>query len=246
MSPGRASAQKEVPQSWLALIWRGAGAPPVPSRRSPARPGPGPDLAQAEGNQGRATGPPKDTHPETLKNPPSKARLRRSPRCYPPPRRHRRGSLVEVAGTFPFECSIFSLSYKRSLILILTKAFLHSGLSLLFALLLISLPSPALAGEPDVSIPPQASPLPLAADLPSCLGDSLNLSASTQQGPTASLAAILIPPRPKCGSCSSWDCVGITENTHCANGQANAGYCVIYSTCTADGSPQCNCRPYPQ
>lgn len=107
-------------------------------------------------------------------------------------------------------------------------------------LLLISLPS--LAGGASISPAPPASALPFAADLSSCPDRAPQLSISAEQGSSALLAAIL-PPRQRCGACSSWDCQGITLYTQCANGKPYSGVvCVDIGVCTADGSLKCDCR----
>ncbi len=137
----------------------------------------------------------------------------------------------------------FSTNYLRRLILNRSRAFLHSTLSLLFALLLISVPAPSLADEVTTSPLPPASALPLAADLPFCLENAPQLPASTEKGPPASPAAFPIP-QPTCGACSSWDCRGVALSRPCQNGLPQEGEyygCFDVGVCSADGSWHCEC-----
>jgi hypothetical protein len=109
---------------------------------------------------------------------------------------------------------------------------------------LIAVAAPSLAEEASVSPPPPASVRPVAADSSSCPGDGLQFLASATQSPAALPAAIGPFPRPKCGACSTWGCVGVTWFAQCQNGQPFSGLvCVDIGVCTADGSLQCDCRP---
>lgn len=135
-------------------------------------------------------------------------------------------------------------NYEGDFILNPHRAFLYCRLSLLFALFLIYVPAPSLAGEVTASPLPPASALPLAVGLPFCLEDVPQLQASTEKGSPAPIAAVAFPiPRPQCGACSVVSCRGVTLYAQCQDGKPISPNhsCYDVGVCTADGSPQCAC-----
>lgn len=124
-------------------------------------------------------------------------------------------------------------------------AFLYNRLSLLFALFLISVPAPSLAGQVTTSPLPPASALPADMNLPFCLEDVPQLQASTEKGsPASPAAAVAFPiPRQQCGACSVLSCRGVTLYAQCQDGKPISPNhsCYDVGVCTADGSPQCAC-----
>jgi hypothetical protein len=110
-------------------------------------------------------------------------------------------------------------------------------------LLLIALAAPSLSQETGAPSPSRALVRPVAAASSSCPAGTPQFFASIPQNPPAVPASPFPPLR--CGSCSSWDCVGAPLNGQCWNGRPFEGLvCVDNGVCTADGSLQCTCT-YP-
>lgn len=107
-------------------------------------------------------------------------------------------------------------------------------------LLLISVPTPSLAGEASASPSSPASILPFAADPSLCLENASRLPALIEQNlPLLQAGPFAIK---RCGTCSSVYCRGVVVNGSCYNGGPTALVCLdVGSVCSADGSVQCAC-----